>query len=359
MAGPTLRSLAAQLGVSRTTISEALRHSPRVHPDTARRILAAAEAAGYQRNPLAGAFMSELRRSRAGLFRGVLAIVAIEEPDRPHYAVRFHDELARGATERAAELGFKVERFIAGSHAMRQQRLDQIFQSRGIAGIILLPTWRDPDFLKIDWSNYAGVYLDYHIERPSLMCVCCDHFRTLFMALQRLHRMGYQRPGIVLPRKHDERLHHRWAGAFLASSYTQDDCEAVPPLLADRVTRDAFTPWFSRYKPDVVLSHFVEIIEWMKDAGARIPRSHGFFCLNLVHADRPCAGLDQQPATLGRQGADIVIAQLHRNERGIPAKFSLTTLPALWIDGPTLQPKKTSFRPKLNAERLSPPVDRR
>ena len=72
-AAPTLRTLARDLGLSRTTVSDALRGSARVDPRTAERVRRAAEAAGYRRNPLAGALMSELRRSRGGEFRGVLA----------------------------------------------------------------------------------------------------------------------------------------------------------------------------------------------------------------------------------------------------------------------------------------------
>ena len=45
MPNPTLRSLAKELGLSRTTVSDALRGSPRVKPDTIKRVLAAAEAA--------------------------------------------------------------------------------------------------------------------------------------------------------------------------------------------------------------------------------------------------------------------------------------------------------------------------
>ena len=35
---PTIRTLAAQLGLSRTTVSDALRSSPRVKSDTAKRV---------------------------------------------------------------------------------------------------------------------------------------------------------------------------------------------------------------------------------------------------------------------------------------------------------------------------------
>ena len=337
MSAPTLRSLARSLGVSRTTISEALRGSSRVRPATAERIRAAAEAAGYRHNPLAGAIMSELRRSRGELFRGVLAIVGVQEADRPTYAGRFHDELIRGATARAAELGFKVEVFIVDASTLTVRRLNQILHSRGISGVMLLPTWQEPDFLKLDWSRYSGVYLDYHIERPALRCICSDHFRSMMMALQRLHELGYRRPGVILLRHQNERLHHRWEGAFLAFQRHHPDPDPVPPLLADTIDPAIFSTWFRRHNPDVVLGHFVEAIDWMKSCGAQIPRTHGFFSLNLVHADRPCAGLDQAPNLIGVRAAEMVIAQLHRNESGVPLTYSLTTLPASWVDGPTLR----------------------
>jgi LacI family transcriptional regulator len=337
MSAPTLRTLALELGVSRTTISEALRGSPRVRPATAERIRAAAAAAGYHHNPLAGAIMSELRRSRGELFRGVLAIVGVEEPDRPAYAARFYGELIRGATQRAGELGFKVEPFTIDARVLPERRLNHVLQSRGIRGVMLLPTWRDPDFMKLDWPNYAGVYLDYYIERPALRCISSDHFRSMMMALQRLHALGYRRPGVMLPRHQDERLHHRWEGAYLAFQRNHPSARPVPPLIADVIDEPTFAKWFRRHDPDVVLGHFVEAIGWMRACGARVPLTHGFFCLNLVHADEPCAGLDQSPHTIGTRAAEIVIAQLHRNERGVPASYSLTTLPSTWVDGPTLR----------------------
>src|SRR3954467_6763953 len=126
---PTLRSLAKVLGLSRTTVSDALRGSPRVDPNTAQRVAKAAREAGYRRNPLAGALMSELRRSRGTAFRGVLAAVDFNEPDRPDNAVRYHRDLVTGAETRAAELGFKVEKFFVGHAGVSVQRLDSILQS--------------------------------------------------------------------------------------------------------------------------------------------------------------------------------------------------------------------------------------
>jgi len=179
---PTLRSLARLLGLSRTTVSDALRGSPRVDPNTAVRVKKAAREAGYRRNPLAGALMSELRRSRGAAFRGVLAAIDFNEPERPDAGARFHRELVLGAETRATELGFKVEKFLVGHAGVSVQRLDSILQSRGIHGVILLPSWAEPDLSKLDWSQYAGIYTDYIIERPALHSVCSDHYRSLLAA---------------------------------------------------------------------------------------------------------------------------------------------------------------------------------
>src|SRR6187549_2160245 len=153
---PTVRSLARTLGLSHTTVSDARRGKGRVDPATAARVEKAAREAGYRRNPLAAAVMSELRRSRGSTFRGVLAAVDLSEPDRAPHGV-FHRELVGGGRARALELGFKLEEFLVGSAGMTVARLNSILQSRGIHGVLLLPSWYAPDWMELDWSRYAAV----------------------------------------------------------------------------------------------------------------------------------------------------------------------------------------------------------
>jgi len=202
--------------------------------------------------------------------------------------------------------------------------------------VLLLPAWQDPDFSRLDWSRYAGVYADYMIERPELHAVACDHYRSLMSAMQRLSRMGYRRPGMFLQRHADERLQYRWEGAFLAYERNHRNTGRVPPLVMDEFDRTEFVRWFKRHKPDVVLGHWTKAIDWMKECGAKVPERAGFVSLNVTTETRPCAGLDFRPRLLGARSAELLIAQLQRNERGIPSPASLTMIPALWRDGPTL-----------------------
>jgi DNA-binding LacI/PurR family transcriptional regulator len=325
------------LGLSRTTVSDALRESGRTSPETAERVRRAAQSVGYRRNPLAATLMSELRRSRGTTFRGVLAAVELSEVGRPAHSQAFHRELIEGANQRAGSLGFKVERFGVGERGVSLARLDSILRFRGIHGIILLPTWETPDFSKLDWSHYAGVYTDNLIERPALNAVCSDQYRSLINALDRLREFGYRRPGIVVQRQQDERLQHRWTAAFRAFHEAHPETPWLPPLAQPTLSQANFLPWFRQYQPDVVLAHSPDVIDWMASAGAIVPETHGFACLNLGGATRPCAGLDQMPREIGARAVELLIAQLQRNERGLPAWPTSTMLLAQWVDGPTVR----------------------
>jgi LacI family transcriptional regulator len=336
---PTVRSLARELGLSRTTVSDALRGAGRVDVATIDRVKNAAGKAGYQRNPLAAAVMSELRRSRNGTFRGVLAIVDLFEPQRVPHGI-FHRQLVQGAGGRAAELGFKTEEFVAGRDGLTPQRLDSILQSRGIHGIFLLPAWNSPDWSALDWTRYAGVYTDYMIERPALNSVCCDHYRSTMAVLVRLAARGYRRPGLLIEAGRDQRIHHRISAALKMFQERNLGIDHVPVLDTAGSGRDKFVRWFKQYQPDVVLSHFTEALDWMESCGASIPSEHGFFSLNEIYKTRPCAGLDLQPHELGARGAELLIAQLQRNEFGLPECPTTTTLVAKWVEGPTIRGPK-------------------
>ncbi|HYD84633.1 MAG TPA: LacI family transcriptional regulator, partial [Opitutus sp.] len=149
----------------------------------------------------------------------------------------------------------------------------------------------------------------------------------------------YRRPGLFMEITHDERLHFRWEGAFLALQKYLPKITAVPALRLKSVTREDFEAWFKKYDPDVVLGHFPGVMTWMKSCGAKIPKTHAFVCLNTLRTENDCAALDLRPALLGARAAELVIGQLLHNEFGIPEQPSLTTIPAILREGPTLNPK--------------------
>lgn len=334
----SLRDLARRLGLSHTTVGEALRDHPRVNATTRERVKKAAAALGYRRNILAGAVMSEVRRNRVDTFKGTLAVLDLnEEAERPARVTRFYRALTEGARRRAAELDFKTDAICAQSEGLSHARLRGILEARGIRGLLLLPIPQEPELLDFDWSGFSGVYTDYIIRRPGLHCVCPDHYRGMAMALDRLRELGYRRPGLVLQSWHDTRLLHRWEASFLVYQNYHDDMRRLPLLTQHVVTEVAFKKWFRASKCDVVLAHEPEVMRWMEEEGARVPETHGFCCLNLNNTTAPCAGLDLHPGLLGERGMELLIGQLMRNEHGVPARPTTTTIQPDWVDGPTVR----------------------
>lgn len=333
----TIRSLAAKLGLSRATVSEALRGLPRVNPKTMERVKQAAAEEGYQSNPFAGALMSQMRRSNGATFRGVLAMVDVQQAGRPRYSTQFPEQLKLAAKVRARELGFEAETLVVSEGGVSVKRLDGILKARGIHGVILMPCWGDPDFSELDWPNYAGIYADYAINHPPLNTVCPDHHRNMVEVLERVRAAGFTRPGLFLSKHLDERLHHRWEGAFLVGQQHHFSGDAVPTLKAqDTVVKEAeFRRWFRTHKPDVVIGHWTCVIPWMEAEGARVPDTHGFVCLNQLMAEVPCAGIDLRPSVIGRRSAEAVIANIQQNDFGVPNTPAVLCVAGQWVDGPT------------------------
>lgn len=337
---PSIRTIAESLGLSRTTVSDALRGRGRVDARTASRVRERAALLNYRPNALAATVMSAMRRSHVSEVRGTIAVVDLLELDRqPHGP--FHGEIVAGLRERAGQLGFKLEEFVTGPRAVPLHRLDTILQSRGIVGVVVLPSWYPPDLSSLEWSRYAGVYTDYMIERPSLHSVCVDHYHLMIMALRILTERGYRRPGLLLQRGRDLRIEHRQSAAFRAfqATYLSEE-PAVPVLITEEqpdFSRD-FKPWFRAHRPDVVLGHFEQVVGWMESLGARIPDTHGVVALNRVDFRRPCAGFDLQGRLIGGRAAELVIGQVLRGELGLPEWPSRAAIQPRWIEGPTVAP---------------------
>lgn len=333
---PTVRSLAHALGLSRTTVSDALRGSPRVDLATSRRVAEAAHAMGYEQNPLVSLLMSQIKRANGHAFHGNLAAIEISEPNRPPHGI-FHEELLTGAKAAAQQLGFSLECFLFGRKGYSRPHLERILRIRNIAGVLILPAWKSPDLSGFDWSRYAAVYTGRNLETPALHFVTVEAFEAVLSALHRLAALGYRRPGLYVEEGRDALNNFRLSAALYTFQRLYPGIGFVPTLRVSAFRRDEFQDWFLRFRPDVVLHEHTGVVSWMEACGARVPDTHGFVSLNSLYCDRPCASLDLQPRAVGMRAIEQLTGQLLRNERGIPACPIAITVPALWVDGPTVQ----------------------
>jgi LacI family transcriptional regulator len=338
---PSIRSLARDLDLSVATVSEALRDSPAVKAETKARVLAAANAAGYHRNPLLGATFSALRQGRHQGYSGTLALVDYAQ-DGNTQLMLFHREVAQGAEARARELGFRIELLWVGrtAPALSVARLNSVLRARGIPGVIFLPFHQRQDFSGFNLGQLAAVSMDHRVISPQLHTIQSDHYLSIRSTVGTLTERGYQRIGLSLEARKDERVDHKWSSGFHSFFRLTARKLEVPPLIAPSLDRKTFLAWFRRHKPDLIVSHEQNIVAWLEDLGLSVPEDVGFFRINITERSKPCAGLDLMPEQLGATAVETVVGMLHRREQG-PPRFPISiSINARFTDGPTLRPAK-------------------
>lgn len=127
-----LRAIGAACGVSRSTVSEALRDSPRVAAAVKVNVRAMAARMGYSADPRLSAAMTMIARRRWQDGGRSLAVISGPEGAASSPAVLYE---AIAAT--ASEQGFTVTRFTVKS-AAAMSRLAGVLAARGVDGSLLV-----------------------------------------------------------------------------------------------------------------------------------------------------------------------------------------------------------------------------
>src|SRR5687767_9985454 len=163
---PTLRSLAAEAGVSLTTVSFALRNSPEVSVRTRERLQRLASIRGYRPDPQIAKLMSHLRtRASARAAANICGLYQYWEmpPDpKGNYFYRLCDGLRR----RVAELGYAFDLIKLDDYPRRGQ-LQRLLVSRGVEGVLILPMRRPTDLSGLlDWRMFSTVAVTSTLIAP-------------------------------------------------------------------------------------------------------------------------------------------------------------------------------------------------
>lgn len=343
-----LQKIADLAGVSRMTVSRALRNQPNVKPAVREKILRIAAEIGYRPDPLISTLMARLKQQRPGHVSEVIAFLSAdsegpEQWSRSTTARRFFE----GASARARQLGYRLEHFWAGERGLTPQRLSRMLWARSISGLLLAPSYaaHQHNYAGFDWRNFAPACLGYTMTHPELHRACNNQYLTMRTALNRLREMGYRRPGLAISRSDDNRVLNHWQAAYLASQaiHAGPD-QQLPIFLSDTrmespANRRPFQRWVLAHRPDVVVSvcHYF-LMDWIREAGLRIPDDMGYADLDLtLHMMGKVSGMDQNSERVGAAAVDLIAGQHHRNERGIPDVPTVISVTGEWREGRTVR----------------------
>jgi DNA-binding LacI/PurR family transcriptional regulator len=331
-----MQDIADRGGVSRMTVSLALRNDPRLAEKTRLRIQRLAEQMGYRPNPLVSALMTNLREGRKTGQKVRIGFVA-HDRFRKVAALR---PFMEGAARRAEELGYHIERFWIGRDGAGARQLSRILYTRGVSGILLSPLYEPEATLEFDWSLFAVGAIGYSMQSPGLHRAVNHHLHSMSLAVRQLHQAGYRRISLALPQSQDVRVEHNWLAGFLMQQHLFSDPPSYPAvLLAHEWNESVFSRWFLEHRPDAVISIQLEVLDWLKRLKVDVPGDTGFVHLNWEPEYGPIAGVNQRSDLVGAAALELVVNQLHCNERGVPIHPRVVLIEGEWVEGTTVAPR--------------------
>jgi LacI family transcriptional regulator len=336
-----MQKVAEAAGVSKSSVSLALRDDPRLALGTRRRIQEVAVQMGYRKNPIVASLMAQLRVSHTPKFHANIALINCSS-NRTIFDLHPYDEFRRGIRERADKAGYGVEEFWMEEPAVKPWRLLEILRARSIRGVILAA----PPEPKRLFPENPELFRDFCVSvigvdrtDPPLPRAASNHFRAARAAVEAVFRLGYRRPALFISDKADRMLDRRWSAGFSAGVHDAPAAaeRRLAPLIYDAPDRAAFGKWVKAEQPDVIITDEAASLEWLQAMKLTVPDEIG-----LVHLDwgthlREWAGMRQASRTVGAAAADLTILQITNNEVGPLEHPRLVLIESAFVPGPSVR----------------------
>lgn len=333
----TVRQLATLAGVSRTTVSLALRNHPCVALPTRQKIRDLAEKHNYRADSVASSLATRLRVAKKNRTADRLAFLTLS--DSPDSWVKLINErrYLDGVRQRAARLGYEVDTFWAKDPRMTNARMSQILYTRSIRGIILPPMLHAMGHLSLRWENFTTVAIGLTIVKPAVHRVAHAHMNGMVLALRKLKQRGYHRIGFANLQSQNDRVGNNWLAGYLTYFQITAPEKLIPPLFVTKWNRNEFRKWVDTHKLDAVLSNSTEPFQMLADLKYQIPEKIAFASLDRLRPETGFAGIDQHPEKVGASAVDLLITQIHNNEFGLPETPHTLLLEGEWVEGETVR----------------------
>lgn len=343
----THRTIARTCGFGQSTVSMALRNDPRLPEATRRAIQETARMLGYHPNPHLSRLMSGVKRRRVENSLQPLAYVILW--DQPEIHDAYYHTYRSGAQARAAEFGYELHDFVVGAQGITLKRLATIVRAQAIPGMLIAPVdlphrnrglgqGLEGRAIALPSVDHAIATIGYSLSSPAVNRATHDHAQGARTAVARLRDRGFRRIGLVSSRDIHVRVEGHWASGFLLAQHELPPADRLEPLILDEIhDAPAFDRWLDRERPEVLLTNEVdELRRHLERRGRRVPQDIGLVNLNAGEAKTPYAGIDQRAGDVGGAALDLLLAQILRNERGLPPLRKTVMIEGVWQDGPTL-----------------------
>ncbi len=336
-----MQDVADRAGVTKTTVSLALRNDRRISGKTRERIHALAEEMGYKPNPLVSSLMTQVQAGK-GVSKGTqLALLA---PPRNEDRARaggfsYGQNVYAGIRKRAEQLGYGIDVIEPEEGRNSFEACVRVMRNRGIRGVIL-PPFQAParEFpAEFDCEGFAVVAVGYSQAIEGVHRVAHSQFQIAYRLTREALCRGYRRIGLHVSPEMNDRTGHKYPGGFYAAlNDIQGLAFSNRQVLIAHGNPAALIDWVRKRKLDAVLTQYPDDHQVLQDEGFAVPGDLGFGLLSTTHAEPSMTGCFHDPVTLAAAAVDLVTSQLNRNETGKPAFPKTVLTPEVWVEGETL-----------------------
>lgn len=336
--GTTIRKLAEACGVSPATVSLAMRNDRQIAVKTRERIQLKAKEMGYRQNPLVSAFMARQRSTRPQPpMRASLAfLINVPKSWIDKSSCWYH--YIKGAKRRALELGFNMDVFYLEDEPIPPVRLGQILRARNTHGVLLSGFFHIRPEAYLDFSEISPLIIGNSPRQSVLSGVDKDHVNMMDKLLAKLQEKGYRRIGMAL---HQASSFHSDYHYKVPYSHYQIGLSArnrIPLFELSGECQADFKKWLDQHKPDVVLSKYSIVPEWLAQMGLGSPHDIGYADIDLDDPASPFGGILFSDSYLAALAVDQLTSVVYRNEFGIPEHPHQVLVKGRIVDGQTLRP---------------------
>lgn len=329
--GPTLTSLARELGVHVSTVSRALSDSPHgIAPDTVQLVRELASRRGYRHNAAA-------RSLRTGRSLAVGMTV-------PRLTDQVLATVYAGVDETAIAAGYTT--LVSNTHAqpeLRRQRVD-LMMSRQVDGVVVADSRQSADLL-VEMEASGVPYVLALRRLPGHLSISTDDLRGGRLAAEHLLELGHTHIGIVAGDTRASTGRERTQGFLEACSDAGVEIPAshVQPCLFDVRSGAVAAGRLLAAAPDVTAIFAASdnvalgVIGTLRSSGRQVPDDValvGYNDLDLASAlPVPLTSVDSRLLDVGRSAMSTLLDRINGN----PVESRLLT-PRLVVRASTLGP---------------------
>ncbi|RKP48930.1 LacI family transcriptional regulator [Cohnella endophytica] len=235
----TIKDIAAELGISATTVSRSLKDDVRITKEVRERVKKLARKMGYRPNMMAKSLVSN-RTETIGFLVDNLSW-------------SFFSELAECVQNAAEKHGYSVFIYSSQKNAERERAGVESFLSRGIDGLLIFATEakENEDFYgELAEMSIPVAYFN-HFDPMNVNCVTTDDYDGARKAMKHLKELGHRKVGYI--------------GSREDSSFKRQRLAAYQDAVAD-YGWDIVPEWVALQEDDPLYGYRVTK-EWLSNGG--------------------------------------------------------------------------------------------